>query len=118
MFSRFLFVYILQLCVKYYIYQAPKIVHTIAHLDLYPPSFLDNPEKLIRNKILTESQGSNNHVLIANSFLESFLTIENIHFDLPFQLILLKTKSENFAGETIKYESILRPYISDNHSVH
>lgn len=61
-----------------------------------PPNILDNSDKLIRKKILTESQGSNIPMPRANSFPESFVTIENIQFYVPIELSLFRTKSESF----------------------
>jgi len=91
----------------------PKIIHTRDHPDLNPPNILDNSQKLIRKKILMGSQGSNCPLPRANYFPESLLTIENIQFDLPFELSLFKIKCESFATETAIDESVIRPYISE-----
>lgn len=50
-------------------------------------------------------------------FQEPFLTIENIQFDLPFEISLFRSKYESFADETFIDEWVLRPYISEHHSV-
>lgn len=77
---------------------APKRIHTRAHPYQNPPNILDNLEKLIRKKRLTESKGSNSPLPRANSFPDIFVTIENIQFNLPFELSLFRTKFENFAA--------------------
>lgn len=91
---------------------APKRIHMRDHPDLNPPNILYNPQKLIRKKSVMGSQGSNYPLPRANYFPESLLTIENIQFDLPFELSLFKTKCERFATEIAIDESVLRPYIS------
>jgi hypothetical protein len=88
---------------------APKIIHTRSHLGPEPVKFLDDLEKLIRKRSLAESQGSSSPPPQETSLPEKFVTIQDIQFDLPFEKILFRTKSESFVDETILDQAILQP---------
>lgn len=88
------------------------MIYTRAHPDPKPPKVVDNPQKLIRKRSLTESQESNNPLPRVNSLLESFSTVEDIEFDLPFEHSLFHTKVDTFVPNIVFDESILKPYIS------
>jgi len=85
-----------------------KRIFTTAHPNPNSAEFLDNLEKLVRKRSLTESQGSNiplcrfnsllenNPFSRSNSLPEKLETIKDIEFDFPFQHTLFRTKSESF----------------------
>lgn len=84
------------MCDDFLIDLAPKRIFTRAHPNPNLAEFVDNPEKLVRKKSLTESQGiniplsrfnslpENSPLSRSNSLLERFETIQHIEFDFPF----------------------------------
>jgi len=54
---------------------------------------------------------------IVNSLPESFLTVEDIEFDLPFEHSLFHTKLDTFVPKIVFDESILKPYISKHQPI-
>jgi len=90
---------------------APRNIYTQSHPDPNAPKVVNNPARLIRKKIFIESQASNYPLPRSNSLLESFITVEDIEFYLPFDHSLFRNKSESFAPKTVFDESILKPHI-------
>lgn len=72
---------------------------------------------MIRKKSFTKSQASNNPLSISNSLPESFITVEDIEFDLPFEHNPFINKSKRFFREIVFDESIMKPHISTHQPV-
>ena len=88
---------------------APKRIHTRSHLDPEPVKIIDNPEKIIRKRNTAEGQGSSSPLHRATSLPEKLVTIQYIDFDLPFENILFRTKSDSFVDEIVLDQTILQP---------
>jgi len=72
---------------------------------------------LIRKIITTESQGNSSPLPRATSLIEEFVTIQDIHFDLPFENIFFRTKSGSFVDDIVLDQAILQPSTPERHSL-
>jgi hypothetical protein len=81
---------------------APKR-HTSENPDPYPPVPIDNPEMILRkqNSKITKVQKDTSMLVIYIYLPTNLVSLEDLCFDLEFQLSLFKTKSESSISETI-----------------
>ena len=79
---------------------APKRVFTRSHPDPEPVIVIDNPKKLLRKKNTAEVFGSHNPLLRSPSLLEKLVSLQDLKFDISFEEILFRTKSDSFVSET------------------
>lgn len=108
----------------FFITLTPRRIYTRSYPDPNHAKIVNDPEKLVRKKILIESQGSNSPLSRFNSPLENtplsrsnslpenFKTLQDLEFDFPFQQILFRSKSEAFIDQNVIDKAILQPYIS------
>ena len=81
---------------------APKKTHyTKSNPDLNPATIVDDPNRILRKPKKVETQTSSSQTIKANSLPEESSTLEEIIFDLSFDLSLFRTKSENEIDETM-----------------
>ena len=81
---------------------APKKIHyTRANPDPNPTTIVDDPDRILREPKIAETQASSSWLIRANSLLEELLTLEEIPFDLSFDLSLFRSKSKNGIHETL-----------------
>jgi hypothetical protein len=88
---------------------APKRIFTRSHPNPEPATAIDNPEKLPRKKIVTEGSGSHSPFHISPSLLEKLVALQDLEFDIPFEQILFRTKSDSFVSEIVLDQTILQP---------
>lgn len=88
--------YILYICKYTSIDLDPKKIYSRANPDPKPPKIVDNLEKFLRKKSLTESQASDNPLPKLNYLPEILVTVEDLEFDLAFEHSLFHTKSDSF----------------------
>jgi len=81
---------------------APKKTHyTRVNPDPNPATIVDDPDNILRKPKKVETQASSSQLVKANSFPEELSTLEEIPFDLSFDLSLFRTKLENATHETM-----------------
>ena len=80
---------------------APKKIYTRANPDPNPPTIVDNPEKLLKTQKVQEEK--NTSFLSRSISLPSkdIKTIDDIPFDLKFELSLFRSKSESDLTQTV-----------------
>ena len=73
----------------------------MANPDPNPTTVVDNPNLISRKSKKQESLVSQLPLDKANSCPDEWLFLEELPFDVPFDLSLFKTKSENAMDETV-----------------
>ena len=88
---------------------APKRAFIRSHLDPEPTTTIDNPEKLLRKKNTTEVSGNHSPLHRSFSLPEKLVSLQDLEFDISFEQILFRKKSDNFLNEIILDQTILQP---------
>jgi hypothetical protein len=88
---------------------SPTRVYTRSHPNPNPATTVDDLEKLLRKKNIVEGYGSHNPLHMSNSLPEKLVSIQDIEFDISFEQILFRTKSDSFVSETNLDQTILQP---------
>ena len=78
-----------------------KTHYTRENLDPNPCTLVDDPEIILRKPKNIETQASSSQLAKANSLPEELSTLEEIPFDLSFDLSLFRTKSKNAIHEIV-----------------
>jgi hypothetical protein len=86
---------------------APKRTYTRAHPDPEPAIAVDNPKKLLKKKNIAEGFENHNPLHRSFSLPEELVDIQDLDFDLFFEQILFRTKSDNFLSDTVLDQDIL-----------
>ena len=72
---------------------APKKTHyTKANPDPNPTNIVDDPDRILRKPKNIETQASSSQLVKENSLPEDLSSLEEIPFDLSFELSLFRTK--------------------------
>jgi len=81
---------------------APKKTHyTRANLDPNPTTIVDDRDRILRKPKKVETLASSSQLVKENSLPEDLSTLEEIPFDLSFDLSLFRTKYENAIHEIV-----------------
>jgi hypothetical protein len=88
---------------------APKRIYTRSHLVSEPATAIDNPKKILKNKIVKEGLGSHSPLHRSPSLPEKLVALQYLEFDIPFEQSLFRTKSDIFASEIVLDQTILQP---------
>jgi hypothetical protein len=88
---------------------ATKRIHTRYHPDLEPTIAVDVLEKLLKKKNIVEGFGSHNPLHRSTSLPEKLIIIQDLEFDISFEKILFRTKSDSFKCEIVLDQTILQP---------
>ncbi len=78
-----------------------KIQYTRENPYPNPATIVDDPNRILRKPKISEAQASSSRLVRFNSLPEELSTLEEIPFDLSFDLSLLRSKSENAIHETV-----------------
>ena len=66
-----------------------------------PSTIVDDPENFLRKPKRVETQASSSQLVNANSLPKELSSLEDIQFDLSFELSLFRTQLENSIHETV-----------------
>jgi hypothetical protein len=88
---------------------APKKVHTQSHPDTEPSTVIDNPEQLLRRKVLATSSASCTPLHKSPSFSGEPDILQNLDLDLRPPRNLVRTRSETFMTGLIFDPIVLQP---------
>ena len=81
---------------------ASKRTHyTRAHLDPNLAIIVDDLDRIIRKPKRVETKGSSSQLIKANSLPKELSSLEDIQFDLSFEISLFHTKSKNSIHDTV-----------------
>lgn len=81
---------------------APKKIHyTRANPDPNPATIVDDPERILRQPKIVETQASSSRLVRVNSLPEELSTLEEIPFNLSLDLSLFRSKYENAIHEIV-----------------
>jgi hypothetical protein len=64
---------------------------------------------LLRKRNIVEGYGRHSPLHRYTSLPKKIVTIQDLEFDLPFEKIIFRTKSDNFVSETVLDQTILQP---------
>jgi len=67
--------------------------YTRAHPDPNPATIIDDLDRILRKLKKVETQGSSSQLIKENSLPKELSSLEDIQFDLSFELSLFRTKS-------------------------
>jgi len=75
--------------------------HMRSNLDPNPPPVVDDLEKLLRKLNPPHPKSGARKFVRNTTFPSQLFTIENISFDVQFELYLFRSKSESFLSEVV-----------------